>query len=99
LEIANHALEEILLGIIQMTPIVMCIAALTSLTGLAADVVTTPTILLMILIRRHDKCNQNGGEPKETGYQSAPSGGLKEDVKCVIISSKNLFQLHIDPYI
>ena len=63
LEIAGHALEEILLGIIQMTPIVVCIAALTSLTGLAADVVA-PIIFLMTLMR-HEKCNQNGGEQRE----------------------------------
>lgn len=62
LEIANHALEKIPLGIIHMTPVVMCIAALTSLKGFAADVVTTPVTLLMAMIRRHGKCNQNGGE-------------------------------------
>jgi hypothetical protein len=71
LEIANHDLEEKLLGIIQMTPIVMCIAALTSLTGVAADVVISPMILIMTLIQRHDKSKIG------TKYQSAPSSSLK----------------------
>lgn len=78
MEIANHALEEILPGIIQMTPIIMCIAVLASLTRPAADVVTTPIILLMILTSHLAKFNKNKWwGANGTRYQSALSRSLK----------------------